>query len=94
MSLGIPGKVIRVQKNPVGMTMGRVSFGGIIKDVSLAHLPDVELGDFVVVRVGFALSKVDECAATLVFDFLKKNSELAELEERSPSMGASEGSGR
>ena len=80
MCLGIPGKVISIQTNPLGMTMGRISFGGIAKDVSLAYIPDVELGDYVIVHVGFAISKIDEKQAAEIFDFLKTNSDLADVE--------------
>jgi hydrogenase expression/formation protein HypC len=80
MCLGVPGKVVAIQENELGMTLGRVSFGGIIKDVSLAYLPDVRLGDYVVVHVGFALSRVDEEAAKEIFAFLQSNSELSDME--------------
>jgi hydrogenase expression/formation protein HypC len=80
MCLGVPGKVVAKQENDLGMTVGRVSFGGIIKDVSLAYLPEVRLGDYVIVHVGFALSRVDEEAAKEIFSFLRSNSELSDLE--------------
>ena len=80
MCLGVPGKVVAIQENELGMTLGRVSFGGIIKDVSLAYLPEVRLGDYVVVHVGFALSRVDEEAAKEIFAFLQSNSELSDVE--------------
>jgi hydrogenase expression/formation protein HypC len=81
MCLAVPGKIISIEKNALGMTLGRVSFGGIIKDVSLAYLPDAELGDYVVVHVGFALSKIDEQQAGEIFEFLKMNAGLDELSE-------------
>ena len=87
MCLAVPGKIISIERNSLGMTLGRVSFGGIIKDVSLAFLPDAELGDYVVVHVGFALSKIDEQQAGEIFEFLKMNTGLEELMEeglRSP----------
>jgi hydrogenase expression/formation protein HypC len=80
MCLGVPGKVVAIQENELGMTLGRVSFGGIIKDVSLAYLPEVRLGDYVVVHVGFALSRVDEEAAKEIFAFLQSNNELSDME--------------
>lgn len=82
MCLAIPGKVISIQENPLGMTMGRVSFGGVVKDVSLAYLPDVKLDDYVVVHVGFALSIVDEEAAREIFDFVKANVGLDDSGEK------------
>ena len=80
MCLGIPGRIIDIQRNDLGMTVGRVSFGGIVKDVSLAYLPDATVGDYVVVHVGFALTKVDESAAAEIFEFLRMNGEFAESE--------------
>jgi len=80
MCLGVPGKVVRIETNPLGMTVGRVEFGGIARDVSLAYVPDVKVGDYVVVHVGFAISIIDEHAATEIFSFLKTNNELADLE--------------
>jgi hydrogenase expression/formation protein HypC len=82
MCLGIPGEVTSIEESPVEMTMGTVSFGGITKSVCLAYVPDVKVGDFVLVHVGFAISKVDEHEAAEVFDFLQKMSELSELEVR------------
>ena len=63
---------------------GRVDFGGIIKEVSLAYVPDVKIGEYVIVHVGFALSRLDENEAKKVFQYLKEMGELAELKEGSP----------
>ena len=82
MCLGIPGEVTSIEESPIEMTMGTVSFGGITKRVCLAYVPDVKVGDFVLVHVGFAISKVDEREAAEVFEFLQKMSELSELEVR------------
>jgi hydrogenase expression/formation protein HypC len=57
-----------------------VSFGGIVKEVSLAYVPEVQVGDYVIVHVGFALSKVDEDEAARVFDYLEQMGELGELQ--------------
>jgi hydrogenase expression/formation protein HypC len=84
MCLGVPGKVVEIQENPLGMTMGRVDFAGITKDVCLAYVPDVQLGDYVIVHVGFAISKVDEEEAMQVFEYLRQMEELAELEIEQP----------
>jgi hydrogenase expression/formation protein HypC len=80
MCLGVPGKIVSIEENPLGMTMGKVSFGGITKDVCLAYIPDVQAGDYVVVHVGFAISKLDEQEAMEVFDLLEQMGELSELE--------------
>jgi len=79
MCLGVPGKVIAIEPDPLGMTMGKVNFAGIIKDVCLAYIPDVQIGDYVVVHVGFAISKVDEEEARQVFAYLREMDELDEL---------------
>lgn len=76
MCLGVPGKVLRVDPSDIGMTMGKVSFGGIVKDVCLAYTPDVQPGDYVLVHVGFAISKLDEQHALDVFRTLKEMGEL------------------
>ena len=59
MCLGVPGKVIAIEPNPLGMTMGKVNFAGVTKNVCLAYVPGIEIGDYVVVHVGFALRIVD-----------------------------------
>jgi len=60
MCLGIPGKIISVEDNPLGIRMGKVSFGGIVKEVCLAYTPEAQVGDYVIVHVGFAISRLDE----------------------------------
>lgn len=80
MCLAVPGKLISVDESSALMRSGRVNFGGIIKEVSLAYVPEAKVGDYVLVHVGFALSIVDEAEANQVFDYLKKMDELAELE--------------
>jgi hydrogenase expression/formation protein HypC len=89
MCLGVPGKVIDIEPDPLGITMGKVSFSGIKKSVCLAYVPDVEVGDYVVVHVGFAISKIDEEEAQKVFQFLDEMDELGELDiPQPPDSGA------
>lgn len=64
--------------------MGRIDFAGIVKQASLAYVPEVIVGDYVIVHVGFALSKVDEEEAQKVFGYLKQIGELDELKEPAP----------
>ena len=64
--------------------MGKIDFSGAIKQASLAYVPDVKVGDYVIVHVGFALSKVDEDEAKNVFEYLKQIDELGDLKEESP----------
>ena len=84
MCLGVPGKIVKIHEDPFGMTMGRVSFGGITKEVCLAYTPEVAEGDYVVVHVGFAISKIDEAEAVKVFEYLKEMGELEELDVPQP----------
>jgi hydrogenase expression/formation protein HypC len=62
------------------MRIGRVNFGGIVKDVNLAYVPEAKVDDYVIVHVGFALNTVDESEAARVFEYLKEMDGLAELE--------------
>jgi len=82
MCLAIPGKIVSVSGEDPLERMGKIDFGGILKEASLAYVPDARVGDYVIVHVGFALSKVDEAEAQKVFDYLKRMGELGELEER------------
>jgi hydrogenase expression/formation protein HypC len=79
MCLAVPGKVIEVQDHQ-GMRMGRANFGGIIKRVCLEFTPEAQVGDYVMVHVGFALSKVDEAEAARTYKLLEELNQLAELE--------------
>ena len=76
MCLGVPGKVMAIEEAGVGMTMGRVSFGGIVKEVCLAYTPQAQVGDYVLVHVGFALSVLDEEEAASTLQFLESMGEL------------------
>ena len=84
MCLAIPGKVVSISGDDPLVRMGKINFSGIIKNVSLAYVPEVVIGDYVIVHVGFALSKVDEDEAQKVFEYLKQMGELGEIEEKSP----------
>jgi hydrogenase expression/formation protein HypC len=85
MCLGVPGKVIKIlDGSTAGMPMGKVDFAGIVKDVCLAYVPEVQVGDYVIVHVGFALNKIDEEEAKEVFEYLKQMDELAELDISQP----------
>ena len=64
--------------------MGKVDFGGIRKDVNLAYVPEAKVGDYVIVHVGFAISRVDESEANEVFDYLRQMDELLELKDGGP----------
>jgi len=80
MCLGVPGKILSLEPNAVGMTMGKVSFGGVAKEVCLAYVPEAQVGDYVIVHAGFALNKLDEQEANEVFELLRQMGELSDLE--------------
>ena len=79
MCLGIPGKVVETYREH-DILMGKVDFGGVCKRVCLEHVPDVCPGDYVLVHVGFALSRIDEAEAEQVFALLAEMNELEELQ--------------
>jgi hydrogenase expression/formation protein HypC len=62
MCLAVPGQIQEIYDS-LGTRMGKVSFGGIVKEVCLAYLPDIAVGDYTIVHVGFAITKVDEHSA-------------------------------
>ena len=82
MCLSIPGKLIEItsQLDEV-FRVGKVSFDGIIKEVSLTLVPEANVGDYVLVHVGAAISTIDEDEAKKTFDLLKQLDELHELED-------------
>ena len=80
MCLGIPGKVIDIHEE-AGLPMGVVDFGGVRRSVCLAYVrDDIALGDYVIVHVGFAISKVDEAEAKRTFEVLREMSKHDELD--------------
>jgi len=80
MCLAIPGKLIEISNDANGVRMGKANFGGIVKQVCLEYTPEVEKGDYVLVHVGFALSKVDEAEAARTYQALERMQQLTELE--------------
>lgn len=92
MCLAVPGKIVSIS----GMNEwrgGRVSFGGIVKEVNLAYVPEAKEGDYVLVHVGFAISVVDEAEAMQTLEYLKRMGdfgELAEFKTDDPDTGAAQ----
>ena len=84
MCLAIPGRIESISGDNPLTRMGKVNFGGILKDACLAYVPDANIGDYVIVHVGFALSRLDETEANQVFEYLKQMEVLAELKEAGP----------
>jgi hydrogenase expression/formation protein HypC len=81
MCLAVPGEVLSITGEDPILRTGRVSFGGIVKQVNLACVPDVEVGDYVLVHVGFAISTIDEDEAGKVFEYLREMGELSEIQD-------------
>jgi hydrogenase expression/formation protein HypC len=84
MCLGIPGRVLETWREH-NILMGRVDFSGVVKRVCLEHVPEVQPSDYVLVHVGFALSRIDADEAQKVFEFLDGMDQLDELAVPSPA---------
>jgi hydrogenase expression/formation protein HypC len=84
MCLAIPGKIESITGDDSLSRMGKINFGGIVKEASLAYVPEAKVGNYVIVHAGFALSRVDEDEAQKVFEYLKQMEELDELKEAGP----------
>ena len=83
MCLAIPGRLLDLSREE-GIAMGRVEFGGVTKKVCLEHVPEAIPGDYVLVHVGFALSRIDEAEAKKIFELLAELDQLGELEAAQP----------
>jgi hydrogenase expression/formation protein HypC len=78
MCLAIPGKVLE-EFEQSGMRMAKIKFGGIVREASLDYVPEAGVGDYVLVHVGFAISKVDEEEAARTYQALQELDQLSEL---------------
>jgi hydrogenase expression/formation protein HypC len=83
MCLGIPGKVTAVFREH-DLLMGKVDFGGVVRRVCLEHVPDIAVGEYALVHVGFALTRLDEAEARQVFALLEQMGALGELQDGTP----------
>ncbi|MDH3443268.1 MAG: HypC/HybG/HupF family hydrogenase formation chaperone [Deltaproteobacteria bacterium] len=79
MCLGIPGKILETFDSK-GLRMAKVQFGGIVRETCLEYVPETAIGDYVVVHVGFAISKVDQEEAARTYRLLEEMGQLAELD--------------
>ena len=79
MCLAVPGKIVSIDGDQPLERTGRIDFGGIVKEASLAYVPEAQVGDYVIVHVGFALSRVDEAEAQKVFEYLREMESFDEL---------------
>ena len=76
MCLAVPGRILSItDEDDALLCTARVSFGGIVKEISLAGVPETKLGDYVIVHAGFALARLDEQEAQQVFATLRKMEE-------------------
>jgi hydrogenase expression/formation protein HypC len=83
MCLGIPGEIVSMYEEN-GLSVGKVRFGGIAREVCLSCIPEAAVGDFVLVHVGFAIAKIDREEADRAYRTLEELGLLAELQENRP----------
>ena len=72
MCLAIPGKLLEIKGDDPLLRYGKVSFGGLVKEINLAYTPEAEIDDYALVHVGFAISIIDEKEANKVFQYLEE----------------------
>jgi hydrogenase expression/formation protein HypC len=77
MCLGVPGKIIETYEAN-GLPMGKIDFGGTVREACLAYVPEAAVGDYTVIHVGFAISRLSETEAQATLDTLR---EMVDLEE-------------
>ena len=82
MCLAVPGKIVSIEDKDSVFRSGKVNFGGTVKQINLAYVPEAKIGDYVLVHVGFAISTIDEAEAQQVFKYLREIEELAQLDEK------------
>lgn len=93
MCLAIPGKITTISGDDPFTRMGKIDFGGVLKEASLAYVPEAKVGDYVIVHVGFAISRLDEDEANKVFEYLREMEDLSELENQETEPAEQPGTG-
>ncbi|MEX2548743.1 MAG: HypC/HybG/HupF family hydrogenase formation chaperone [Nitriliruptoraceae bacterium] len=88
MCLGVPGRIVEIHDDR-GTAMASIDFGGISKEVCLAYLPEAEVGDYALVHVGFAITRIDEASALETLELINSIGNLAEELGAEPGTGAS-----
>ncbi len=84
MCLGVPGKIVEIYEN-AGMSMGKIDFGGVTREVCLAYVPEAQVGDYAMIHVGFALNLMSEAEANESLDLLRQIADVeAELYPENP----------
>jgi hydrogenase expression/formation protein HypC len=91
MCLGVPGRVVEVYETD-GIRMGKIDFGGIVKEACLAYVPEIEVDDYAIVHVGFAITRLDEQSAQETLDLFNQIG-LLEEELGEPDSETSAGNG-
>ena len=81
MCLAVPGKILSIAGDDPLFRAGKIDFNGIVKEVNLACVPEATVGDYVIVHVGMAISRLDEDEAAKVFEYLRGMDELSELKD-------------
>jgi hydrogenase expression/formation protein HypC len=84
MCLAVPGRIVTINEAEGVARAGRVEFGGIVKDVSLAFVPEAAIGDYVIVHVGFAIARVDEAEAARALEYVDMIGDIDNLNEADP----------
>ncbi len=80
MCLAVPGKILEILGDDPLQRRGRVNFGGVVKEVILTFVPDAGVGDYVIVHVGVAISRLDEAEARRVLEFLEDTEDVPETD--------------
>lgn len=76
MCLGIPGKILEINKIDELSVIAKVDFGGVVKEINISFVPDAEVGEYIIAHVGVAISKIDEKEAHRTMDYLREIDEL------------------
>jgi len=90
MCLGVPARIVEIEEDGGLLRMGKVDFGGVTREVCLAYVPEAQVGDYVIVHVGFAISRLDEQEAQETLQLL---SEIGVLGQEAEAAKADDGGG-
>lgn len=90
MCLGVPGKIVEIFEN-AGMSMGKIDFGGVTREVCLAYVPEAKVGDYAMIHVGFALNLMSESEANESLDLLRQLAAVeAEMDQEDQDRAANQ----
>ena len=81
MCLAVPGKIVSIDESNKELKMAKVNFGGVMKDICIQWLDDLQIGDYILAHVGFALNKIDQKDAEETIAILRQMGDLKEFEE-------------